>query len=107
MIPHQGIMLDEEQQLTLDLLDREHNNIVQSLVFKDSFRDIATVQRQRVVKQWMRQNRRRVKRMKLRESDVRVVGVHHRRGDHLQYETDHGIPHITMSYLGPSMDLFR
>ena len=39
--------------------------------------------------------------------NVTVVGVHHRRGDHLQYQLDHDIPHITMSYLGQSMDLFR
>ena len=53
-----------------------------------------------------------------------VVGVHHRRGDHLKYERDtckyfsihsiifrfeavHGIPHITAAYLGPAMDTFR
>ena len=38
--------------------------------------------------------------------DVRVVGIHHRRGDHLDYERVYRIPHITMAYLGPSMDLY-
>ena len=39
--------------------------------------------------------------------NVTIVGVHHRRGDHLQYELSHDIPHITMSYLARSMDCFR
>ena len=37
---------------------------------------------------------------------MKVVGIHHRRGDHLDYERVYNIPHITMTYLGPSMDLF-
>ena len=37
---------------------------------------------------------------------MRVVGIHHRRGDHLEYERVYNIPHITMAYLGPSMDLY-
>ena len=37
---------------------------------------------------------------------MRVVGIHHRRGDHLDYERVYRIPHITMAYLGPSMDLY-
>lgn len=45
-------------------------------------------------------------RLDLTEDDLVVVGVHHRRGDHLAYERAYNIPHISMTYLGPSMDLF-
>ena len=37
---------------------------------------------------------------------MRVVGIHHRRGDHLEYERVYSIPQVTMAYLGPSMDLY-
>ena len=56
--------------------------------------------------QWFSRNKKKVKRLGLSEEDVVVVGIHHRRGDHLDYERVYNIPHITMTYLGPSMDLF-
>ena len=56
--------------------------------------------------QWFSRNKKKVRRRSLRAEDVRVVGIHHRRGDHLDYERVYSIPHITMAYLGPSMDLY-
>ena len=48
-----------------------------------------------------------MKRLGLHDSNLTIVGIHHRRGDHLHYERAYKIPHITMGYIGPSMDLFR
>ena len=56
--------------------------------------------------QWFSRNKKKVRRRSLRAEDVRVVGIHHRRGDHLDYERVYSIPHITMAYLGPCMDLY-
>merc|ERR1711915_864159 len=59
------------------------------------------------IKKWFNQNKKKVKKFKLETSNMTTVGIHHRRGDHLLYENAYNIPHVTMSYLGPSMDLFR
>ena len=123
--PKSGFLYSSNEQRTgIDLLDKINNEIVQSLHFKESFIMKAKAKLQNSVKkvktillnnfsncfvscQWMKQNKKRVARDNLTESDLTVVGVHHRRTDHLDYERVFNIPHITMSYLGPSMDLFR
>jgi len=96
-----------EDQFGVQLLEQHNRLILDSLNIKSNFLRRATKKIKSSVRKWFSQNKKKVKRLGLHHSNLTIVGIHHRRGDHLQYEKAYKIPHITMGYIGPSMDLFR
>ena len=104
--PAQGFLYNEFQS-GLRLLEDMDSKIRESLVFKDHIMKAARQQVNTSVRKWMSKNKKRVKREGITKNNVTLVGIHHRRGDHLKFEQVMKIPHITMSYLSPSMDMYR
>ena len=115
-----------EDQFGVQLLEQHNRLILDSLNIKSNFLNRATKKLKSSVRkvvstyiyladlvkftlflQWFSKNKKKVKSLGLHDSNLTIVGIHHRRGDHLQYEKAYKIPHITMGYIGPSMDLFR
>ena len=104
--PAKGFWYNEFQS-GVKILEDMDSKIRESLVFKDHIMEKAKEQINISVKKWMSRNKKRVKRNGITKSNLTLVGIHHRRGDHLKYEQVMKIPHITMSYLSPSMDMYR
>lgn len=104
--PRHGFLYSRGQT-GVELLKGNSDKVIRSLVFMQRFLETAreTLARSELV--WRKRNYKRVRREKIGLGNVTMVGIHHRRGDHLAYERVMGIPHVTLSYLGPSMDLFR
>lgn len=104
--PNKGFLYNDFQS-GLKLLEDMDNKIIESLIFKDYIRKKARQQVDKSLKRWMNRNKKRVAREGITKDNITIVGIHHRRGDHLKFEEVMKIPHITMSYLGPSMDMYR
>ena len=104
--PARGFVFNEAQS-GISLLENAEESVRNSLVFKDSILSAAKHQLRKSLTKWMKRNKKKVKKEEIEMDDLTIVGIHHRRGDHLKYERVMRIPHIGMSYLGPSMDLFR
>ena len=42
-----------------------------------------------------------------KKQDITFVGIHHRRGDHLKFQTESGIHLLEAGYFFEAMDLYR
>jgi hypothetical protein len=94
--PAKGFWFNEFQS-GVKILEDMDSKIRESLVFKDHIMEKAKQQLNTSVKKWMSRNKKRVKKNGITRSNLTLVGIHHRRGDHLKYEEVMQIPHITMS----------
>jgi len=104
--PDRGFLFNEYQS-GVKLLEDTDLKIRNSLVFKTHFIEKAKLQLKFSLKKWMSKNKKRVKKSDITGANITYVAIHHRRGDHLKYERVMKIPHITLAYLGPTMDLYR
>ena len=103
--PHQGYLYN--QRPGIQLLNKVTDKIVQSLVLKKQFMDYAKEKIVAVREAWKNKNRKKLEKLDLPDDMITYVGIHHRRTDHLLFETVYEIPHIKKSYFSPAMDLFR
>ena len=104
--PDRGFLYRPDQS-GLAWLEQGQAALTRSLQFRPQLLEWGQQQRARGVARWLRRNRKKVEREKLGVGNLTVVGIHHRRGDHLALERVYRIPHPSMAYLGPSMDHFR